>query len=273
MRLGVVSFLNARPLIVGLNDNPRIKVSFDVPARLSEGLDSGLVDIALVPIIDVIRSTGRLRVISDAGIACDGETMTVRVFSQTPPDRILNLAVDGDSHTSIALAGVLWQELYQRRIELLPFNARTQKVDDCQSVLLIGDKVITGRRGGFAYEVDLGATWRQHTGLPFVFAVWAARSEDYAADPERFETAAAALSSARDRGVASAREIAERDGPPRWWPVDLAVKYLTRCLKYRLDARMIEGGELFARLCVRYGLAPAGAEIVWPEGQQSAARG
>lgn len=265
LRYGVVSFLNSRPLIEGLAEDRNTELIFDVPANLEARLTQGGVDVALVPLIDVIRSAGSLRPISDAGIACDGETMTVRVFSQIPPDRVTTLDVDGDSHTSIALASVLWQELYQRRIAVQPIDARTKNIDDCRSVLLIGDKVITGRRGGFAYEVDLGAAWRQHTGLPFVFAVWAARTADVAAQPERYARAAEQLSAARDSGVARAREIAERDGPPRWWPVDLATKYLTRCLKYRLDARMVEGAERFARLCGECGLAPHGVEIQWPE--------
>jgi chorismate dehydratase len=42
-----------------------------------------------------------------------------------------------------------------------------------EAVLLIGDKVVDPTRAGYAYEVDLGGAWRQMTGLPFVFAVWA----------------------------------------------------------------------------------------------------
>jgi chorismate dehydratase len=88
-----------------------------------------------------------------------------------------------------------------------------------EAVLLIGDKVVDPRRSGFAYEVDLGGAWRQHTGLPFVFAVWAARAAgapgDWATAPdrqlgERFEI----LAEARDRGVARAAEIAREQGPP-----------------------------------------------------------
>src|SRR5262249_31188672 len=151
-----------------------LELVYDVPARLPQALQSGRVEAALIPIVDVLRSEGALQVISDACIACDGETMTVRVFSQLPPDRIETLHVDGDSHTSATLVRVLWRELFGRTLELVPFDARTQSPDDCRSVLLIGDKVVSRSRGGFAYEVDLGGAWRQMTGLPFVFAAWAA---------------------------------------------------------------------------------------------------
>lgn len=259
-RLGVVSFLNSKPLIDGLAERRDVELVFDVPSRLPELLDAGRVDVALVPIVDVMRSAGRYRVISDACIGCDGETMTVRIFSQTPPDRIRRLFVDGDSHTSKALATVMWRELYDVGLELQPFDARTMKPEDCGSVLLIGDKVVNRTRGGFAYEVDLGAAWRQHTGLPFVFAVWAGRSDR--ADPAA--PLDSLLSAARDSGVARAKEIAAEFAPKLWWPTDLAVKYLSRCLRYKLDARYIEGANLFAGYCAKAGLGLDG-EIHWPE--------
>lgn len=283
-RLGVVSFLNSKPLIEGLADRPDVELCFDVPSRLQEALDRRRVDVALVPLIDVIRSSGRLRVVSDACIGCDGETMTVRVFSQVPPDRVRTLWVDGDSHTSIALATVMWHELYDRQLELKPFDPHRGKPDACESVLLIGDKVVNRPRGGFAYEVDLGAAWKSHTGLPFVFAVWASKSGEDPVARNEFQGSPAAsslgarssqlailLSAARDRGVARAKEIATEYAPRLWWPTDLAVKYLTRCLSYRLDARFVEGANLFGRLCVAAGIAPSDAAVLWPEALHSTA--
>lgn len=279
-RLGVVSFLNSRPLIAGLADDPLATLTFDVPAALAGRLERGEVDAALVPIIDVLRRADRWRIVSDACIGCDGETMTVRVFAQVPPDRIETLWADADSHTSVALATILWRELFGRDLELRRLHARPQRPDDLSAVLLIGDKVVAPGRGRFAYEVDLGGAWRQHTGLPFVFAVWAApNGELRTANSELMETAsdspnsllatrysslAALLGAARDRGVATATEIAERDGPRLGWPVELARRYLTQCLTFRLDGRHVAGAERFARQCQAFGLVPPGHVLPWP---------
>jgi hypothetical protein len=73
------------------------------------------------------------------------------------------------------------------------------------------------------------------------------------------------LSAARDRGVAEGRAIAEREAKQHGWPVELAIRYLTRSLKYRLDARYVEGANLFGRLCALADLAPVDATIAWPE--------
>ncbi len=259
-RLGVVSFLNARPLIAGLDADPHITLRFDVPARLPALLDAGEVDAALVPVVDVLRSAGRYRIISDGCIGCDGETMTVRVFSQVPPDRVKTLHVDGDSHTSVMLARVLWQELYGRNLELHKIDAASTTLDELQSVLLIGDKVINPQRGSFAYEVDLGGAWRQLTGLPFVFALWAAPA-DAAGLTREWHELAALLAAARDLGVQQAAQIADELGPTAGWPTPLARRYLTRCLRYTLDERAQNGMRHFAELCTHAGLLPRDARV------------
>ena len=280
LRLGVVSYLNSRPLIDGLAADDLV-LDFDVPARLSERLLIGQFDAALIPLADVIRNPGRLGVISDACIASDGETMTVRVFSQVPPDRIRTLHVDLDSHTSVALARILWQELYARELDLRPFETRTLLTDrpaphdEIESVLLIGDKVVDSRRGSFAYEVDLGGAWRQLTGLPFVFAVWAMRisapaptcpesgAPQISAPSTAHSQLFARLAEARDRGVARAAEIARSQGPALGWTPAAADRYLTRCLKFTLDGRMLAGAELFASHCRKMGIAPRDSAIIW----------
>lgn len=284
LRLGVVSFLNARPLVEGLEGRADVALCFDAPARLATRLAEGEFEAALVPIVDVFRSGQAWRVVSDACIGCDGETMTVRVFSRVPPDRVRVLHADVDSHTSVNLARVLWDELFGVRLDVRPLDTRVAdpaEVAEAEAVLLIGDKVVDPARGHFGYEVDLGGAWRAHTGLPFVFAVWAARNGEsrmanretgsdfaFAVHDARVATGNslfAVLNSARDAGVARASEIAAELGPRHGWPIELARRYLTRCLRFRLDGRMIEGANLFARRLARLGVVPAGAELTCPD--------
>lgn len=355
VRLGVVSFLNARPLVEGLGtdrnpsrsdprlgkacagetpspDDDQVQIVYDVPALLPGRLLRGEVDAALVPIVDVFRYADRLRILCDACIGCDGETLTVRIFSHVPPEQITTLWTDGDSHTSVALACVLWERMYGRRLVLrpmplepgrwprsspqvepaagrgpaaasdaqhpdgapgVPLSAGDEgrgwrpdesrplgtglwqpEPDEVQAMLLIGDKVVDPRRGRFACEIDLGGAWREHTGLPFVFAVWAVRqdgSRDSAARPgvqdgeREARRLADLLTRARDRGVARAGAIAREQGPRLGWPAALAEHYLTRCIRYRLDARMVEGAELFARLCQESGILPPFPPVQWPQ--------
>lgn len=258
-RLGVVSFLNARPLIAGVDPSPDVSLRYEVPSVLPGLLRQGAIDVGLLPVIDLIRSQGAWQRISNAIIGSDGETLTVRVFSRVPPQAMTTLHVDPDSHTSVALAGLLWQRYYRRPIQFVPL-AEVIHVARCESVLLIGDKVVTERPVGFDYEVDLGEAWKAWTGLPFVFAAWAARAED--ADQPAMTEIAARLEGARDRGVQQASTIAATEGPRRGWPVELALKYMTCHLTYVLSEAAQQGLNLFAELARAEGLVPSSGERV-----------
>jgi len=262
----VVSFLNARPLIEGLDAEPGVRLDYAVPSALAGMLRSGQVDVALIPVIDLARETGSggssddgttsWRRISDACIGSDGETMTVRVFSRVPPERMSTLHVDGDSHTSIALAQLLWSRYFKRRLTLVPLEG-VMTPGDCESVLLIGDKVVTKRPCRFPHEIDLGAAWKEWTGLPFVFAVWVLRA-DRAGDHW-----ARLLNDARDRGVARAAELAAKEGPALGWPVDLARQYLTERLIYTITPAAHKGMQRFLELAAEEGIiAPSRRESV-----------
>lgn len=245
LTLGVVSFLNARPLRETLDDRDDVSLLPDVPARLGERLDRGECDAALLPIVDYWPRRDRLEIVSDACIGSDGETLTVRVFSAGPPDRIEQLHVDGDSHTSVTLARLIWRELYGRTLHLRPYSG-----EPATAVLLIGDKVVTRRPRGFGFEVDLGAAWKHLTGLPFVFAAW------YGRRGSDLQAASRMLSEARDAGVAHAREIARRMAPLHGWPIDVAEHYLCDVMKYSITPPMRSAMDRFFELADGHGLLP-----------------
>ncbi len=231
-RLGVVSFLNSKPLIEGLEDDPRVELRFDVPSALPGMLQANEVDAALIPAIDLARSAGRWQRISDACIGSDGRTLTVRVFSKVPPERMEVLYVDPDSHTSVSLARLIWANVHHRPLRIEPLMS-TSRLRECESVLLIGDKVVTTPMPWFDYHVDLGDAWKKWTGLPFVFAVWASQRPD--------TDLGLILSKARDRGIARAAEIAAKAGPIHGWPIDLAVEYMTHALMYKITSAAESG--------------------------------
>src|SRR5262249_34463830 len=151
--LGAVSFLNAKPLTYGLESDDSIRLCHAVPAALPAML-AGVVDAAQLPVVDFWRAGRKLQLVSDGCIASESETLTVRVFPRTPPDRITRIHADPDSHTSVILAQVLWRELYRSKLQIVPWSPRTP-ADDVDSVLLIGDKVVTAAPRGYGFEVDL----------------------------------------------------------------------------------------------------------------------
>src|SRR5687767_13713672 len=154
LRLGSVSFLNATPLIYGLEDSRDLDLSLDVPSRLLEGLREGRYDVALLPVIDYQRMDG-LRLLTSGGIGCDGPTLTVRIFSPVPIAEVRVLACDTDSHTSVALARVLLAECYGVSPEFVPLD-RARRIDQPTATLLIGDKVVCQEPRDLPHQLDLG---------------------------------------------------------------------------------------------------------------------
>ena len=80
LRVGSVSFLNAKPLIHGLETAEDLELSLAVPSRLLEGLRTGALDVALLPVIDYQRMDG-LCIVPSGGIGCDTSAKSGLIFS------------------------------------------------------------------------------------------------------------------------------------------------------------------------------------------------
>lgn len=254
MRLGVVSFLNSRPLIDPLKGNPNVVLQRAVPSALAAMLQTDQVDAALVPVVDLARSAGAWQRVCNAGIACRGETMTVRVFSQVEPRQVSVLHVDSDSHTSVILAQLIWRRWFKQPVRVREIARNTSNgLEQAEAVLLIGDKVVTDRPTGYAHEVDLGTAWLEWTGMPFVFATWVMPAQR----PEIVELAGI-LEAARDRGTSQVAAIAAEYAPQHGWPVDLARRYLSINMQYRLTDEHLAGMQKFFELATAEGLLHTG---------------
>ena len=250
IRIGSVSYLNAKPLIYGLDSATNIRLVLDVPAGLIDGLRTNQFDVALLPIIDVQRLEN-VRVLTSGGIGCDGPTLTVRIFSKVPVEKIDVLACDTHSHSSVALARVLLAEAYDRRPDFIDFNhdhPRGTFGGKPQAILLIGDKVVCEEPQGFEHQIDLGEAWKKLTGLPFVFAAWVAR--DGVELGNLFEQ----LRKSKQNGMAHLPEIIRRDAIPRGWPPELAMRYMTEYLKYDIGPRQLQAIRLFHELAAKHGM-------------------
>jgi len=254
-RVGCVSFLNARPLIEGLEDQPDPVVKFDVPSRLLADLESGSVDISLCPVIDLQRSHVPLEVVPVGGIGCDGPTLTVRIYSRVPLRDIKDVYIDTDSHTSIALMRVLLAELYHIKPRLIDYQARERVAENRivtspDTMLLIGDKVVTGAPsdGEYPHQMDLGEAWKELTGLPFVFAVWMTRQGSSLGDLPALLDATRRTNSTRIEAIVA--KHAKRLG----WPDDLAQQYLGHWLKYAIGTRELAAMRLFFSKAKEHGV-------------------
>jgi chorismate dehydratase len=238
-------YLNARPLTYGLEQSSDVVVRRGAPAAMARALASGQANAALLPVADLARLAGRVTVLPAGCIACAGPTLTARIFSRVPPREITHLWADSNSSTATALAKILWRVNYSRRLSVIPFDAAlVEPPADAQACLVKGDRVVADPPFGYDWQLDLGAMWFEMTGLPMVFAVWAA--DDAADQAGLFKM----LSESRRQGQEHLVEIAHKLGPSYGWPEDLAERYLTRYLQLEFTEACRDGLHEFLDLAV-----------------------
>lgn len=268
-RIAAVSYLNTLPLIQGLDALDGLELLRAVPANIIGLVQDGRADLGLASLIDYARSDTPLALLWPGMIGCHGRTLTVRLFSAVPPERITTLHADTDSHTSVTLARVILAEQYGVRPEVRDFDPREQtpqsEGDWPETLLLIGDKVVAGSPPAVRYphQVDLGEAWHALTGLPFVYACWMCRADRTHDDDVR--GACRLLDRQRRRNTMRLDRIVTDAAPAHDWPADLAREYLGTLMRYELGPREREGAELFLTKAADLGLCPR-VEPNWVDG-------
>ncbi len=257
VRIGAVNYLNSKPLIEGLADLlPEAELVLDYPSRLADDLEVGRLDVALVPSIEVLRHN--YEIVSDACVATRGPVMSVKLYSRVPFGLIRTLALDVGSRTSAALVRIMLRERYGVTPRLEPFPLeQSPDATRADALLMIGDRAMHEPTGDFVGTWDLGEEWLRWTGLPFVFAVWAARAGT------ELSTVEDALGHARDLGVERAADIARRESPLLGLSEPTAYNYLTRNLHFRIGPAERSGLRLFSRLAAQLEIIPEGVELVF----------
>jgi chorismate dehydratase len=258
MQIGAVSYLNSRPLIEGLDQLlPHADLILDYPSRLADALARNELDVALIPSVEYFRHPG-YEILSDACVAARGAVMSVKLYCRVHPGKVRRLALDEGSRTSAALARVILAERYGvfPESEQLRMQSTTRETT-ADAVLLIGDRAMHSPSESFVEVMDLGQMWYDWTGLPFVFAMWVARQD------ARTDGVDEALSRARDLGLAHIGEIARTEAPKLGLTEDVAYKYLTKNLHYRLTSAERSGLRLFCDLAAHYQLVNPHVEILY----------
>lgn len=237
IRVGVVNYLNTRPLLYGLQRPPAADLmilSGDYPARVAERLVAGEIDLGLVPVA-ALPDLPSYRIVGTHCIGTEGEIASVALFSEAPLQEIETVYLDYQSRTSVALLRFLMREywdIHPRIIHAQNEDYRHQ-LTGTTAGLVIGDRAFEQRKQS-TFIYDLGSEWRKITGLPFVFAVWAAVNPL----PEGFE---AIFDQANEWGLSRLEEITAGIDFPLY---DLH-KYYSLHLSYRLDERKRRSMELF----------------------------
>ena len=257
IRLGVVEYLNARPLVFGIErGTERFSVRFDVPARCAAALHDGLIDLGTIPSIEYLRG-GPYCAVPHVAIGCDGPVASVALFTRLPVERIRTIALDTTSRTSVTLARVLCERYFRVQPAWRPMGQDpVAMLSACDAAVVIGDAALFFDHVAAGVEkVDLGDAWKAYTGLPFVFAFWAGRPA--AVDQD----AVAALVAVRDGAVADPGAVAAAFFPDDPARAATGARYLRDNVKYGFSGPQIEGVTRFFGEAAALGLVPGVREL------------
>ena len=264
VRLGAVGYLNARPLVYGLEHSRRFALRFDVPALCADLLHAGGIDLGLIPSIEYLRGRD-YRIVPDLAITSRGAVRSVALYTKKPMADVRSIAMDTSSRTSVALVGVLCARAFKIQPILQPASPDlSSMLTDCDAALVIGDNALfleggalspdslgpapDATAGSNVEKIDLGEVWTNLTGLPFVYAFWAGPAGVLTSDH------VAELQSARDEAVRRPEDVAREyfAGAPAQQAVGAA--YLRDNIKYYLGLDERAGLSLFYRYAAEAGV-------------------
>src|SRR5688572_10276069 len=220
MRIGRIPYINCYP-VYGALDRGLVQLDAElvngVPTDLNARMAAGELDISVVSAVEYARDSERYLLLPDLAISCDGPVRSVMLFSKRPASELTsrNVIVSRSSMTSVALLELLFESVWHSNPRFVPGDAEVRDVVvdssvDADARLVIGDAALvfgSNHRERYPYVYDLGETWKEWTGQPFVFAVWVAQRST---DVKVALVAHAGLIASRNWGLEHLDELAQQ---------------------------------------------------------------
>jgi chorismate dehydratase len=263
-RVGHIQFLNCLPIYWGLVRSGGlldVELTKDTPDRLNDMLVAGGLDIGPISLVEYLRNADDLVLLPDLAVGSDGPVLSVNLVSQVSLDALdgRRVALGSTSRTSVLLARMWLAQVHGVEPEYFtcPPDLTTMLLE-ADAAVLIGDAALRATHTAPARGLDvydLGQVWREWTGLPMVFAVWAARRDYADENPGLVKDVHDMFVRSRDEALAHVDEVAEQAA--RWEVFDaptLATYF--RTLDFSLGARQVEGLVEFGRRAAEAGAVP-----------------
>jgi chorismate dehydratase len=276
MRVGRIPYINCYPVYGGID---RGVVTLDaelvdgIPSSLNRLMAKGALDISVISAVEYARDAARYLLLPDLAISCDGPVRSVMLFSRVPAANLSarRVLVTRSSMTSVVLLELLFEHVWEARPSFVPADAEIADLARAEQPehdarLIIGDAALLLSSGAsdlarqYPYAYDLGAVWKEWTGLPFVFAVWVALRTT---PVEHSLALHAQLIRSRDWGLAHLGELADQASAATGVSRKAALEYLSG-LDYGLRYEHLAGLTTFFGKLAASGRVPNGSLVFLP---------
>jgi chorismate dehydratase len=230
IRLGRISYVNMAPVFHRLDAD--VEEVTGVPTDLNRRLVGGEIDLAPISSIEYARNADRLRILPRLCVGSEGAVDSIQLVSRKALEQVRTVAITPESATSVVLTKVL-----------LPEAVHVPLGEEADAKLLIGDAALKSAFEDPTPHHDLGRLWLERTGLPMVFAVWAAPEPLADGLVELEEALVQSVRLARAEPEQLAYEASERYG----YPAGFLARYFEK-LRYRFGPRERAGLLTFLEL-------------------------
>lgn len=218
------------------------------PAELNRKMAAGELDISAVSAAAYAFNSGDWLIIPGLSIGCSTEVMSVILASDFPIEELdsKKVAFTMESDSAASLMKIIFAERgVSPLIEKKSLKTIGDAGNDYSAALIIGDAALTVPwEKRFRYVFDLCALWRELRGLPFVFGLWAVRSEIAEKFPDLVKEVAVMLRGSLEQGLLNLDLISEISSRESGLTFEKCRKYFS-LLDYRLPHEHMKGLERF----------------------------
>jgi chorismate dehydratase len=262
-RIGMVNFINTAPLYEVWKrtvQRPDWQVVEAVPVTLNTMLHQGQLDLGFISCHEYAVHSQDYKILAELSISASGPVGSVLLLSRYAPQELSGKTVllSSQSATSTSLVRIILEEFLHisPRYETGSLPTLDDKTEPPAAIMAIGDEALRfARSGDFPIVLDLAELWQQHTGLPFVFAVWAVRESFCQSASITVAAIHQELLRCLHQGQGELRAISQQVAPRIPMDEDDCYRYL-RGLEYDLDDKKQRALTLFFEYLIRRGEVP-----------------
>lgn len=243
----------------------RVEYIQGTPAQLNSLLRQGQIDLCLSSSIEYARDSNQYVILPRFCIASQGPVPSIRLFSSLSLDKLdgAKVILTNESATTAALCRIILGRLLGYDNEFVTLATDLDNgLRNGDAVVLIGDRALAARtHAGEIYSHDLSLIWQEHTGLPFVFALWIVRTEAVRTLRPVLVTFWNALRSAHEWIAQPQEELIRTALEEKIFFTRQELLHYWQLIAYELTEDHLKGLELFYSLALESKLIPAKPEI------------
>lgn len=179
LKIGWIDYINTYPFNFEFTN---LKPSFEymlvrgVPSQINKLLRKNNIDAGCISSAEYLENKKQYILLNDLSISAKNKVFSVAIFSNIEISDIETIYLSKASKSSRYLTKIFLELFLNKKVEYKELESY-ENIEN-KTVLLIGDNAIKLSKK-FKYIYDLSKVWKENTGYPFVFAVWAVNRNFY----------------------------------------------------------------------------------------------